>query len=345
MSGIDAPPAANPVLTAYQGFVSTTPLVTRYVITLVSMSYLASWFVDPTAALANIPKHTIQDFEVYRVVTAQLLCTSLLNLIFAYLSFVENGKRLEYAMGSGSFAYLLFILSFATNILHVVFSYTIYFLFKNPMMLYYPAQSIWIVVLALIAAECSKAPRDSKRKLFIVEVPTLYFPVAILALFTLFSGGLQIPFLFAVLVGYAYGHDKMNMFQVSQARVSKWEGNNGCLVNFTRKPGWVYGHSAQGSGAWTNSGTGGGTGGAPSEQQNSWAPSAFRSGRPANDVSAAASPEGTVAAIPQVSKPEFPKGRGQALGGGQTSSSTVNPEEARRARLEALERRRADSNV
>jgi len=175
MSGIDAPPAANPVLTAYQGFVSTTPLVTRYVITLVSMSYLASWFVDPTAALANIPKHTIQDFEVYRVVTAQLLCTSLLNLIFAYLSFVENGKRLEYAMGSGSFAYLLFILSFATNILHVVFSYTIYFLFKNPMMLYYPAQSIWIVVLALIAAECSKAPRDSKRKLFIVEVPTLYF--------------------------------------------------------------------------------------------------------------------------------------------------------------------------
>jgi membrane associated rhomboid family serine protease len=174
-SSVDAPPPANPVLTAYQGFVSTTPLVTRYVISLVCVSYVASWFADPNMALANIPLFTIQKLELYRMVTAPLLCDSLLNLVFAYLSFVENGKRLEYAMGSGAFASLLGVLASVTNLIHIVFCYTVYFLTKQEAALMYPASSIWIVVLALIAAECSKAPRDSKRKLFVVQVPTLYY--------------------------------------------------------------------------------------------------------------------------------------------------------------------------
>lgn len=86
--------------------------------------------------------------------------------------------------------------------------------------------------------------------------------VAILALFTLL-GGFQLSYVLCVVIGYAYGHDKLNKFQVGQARISKWEGSNGCLSNFAQREGWVYGHAAQGLSAWT-SGTGstGGSGGA-----------------------------------------------------------------------------------
>lgn len=42
----------------------------------------------------------------------------------------------------------------------------------------------------------------------------------------------------------------MDRFKVSSSRVSGWESNNGCLSNFTQRPGWVVGHSATGNGAW-----------------------------------------------------------------------------------------------
>jgi hypothetical protein len=80
--------------------------------------------------------------------------------------------------------------------------------------------------------------------------------------------------------------------------------------------------------------------------QSAWTPSAFRSGQAVSpNSSTGVASGGTVASMPEpgkVGKPEFPKGRGQALGG---HGAAADPEDARRARLAALERRRGDSNV
>ena len=52
-------------------------------------------------------------------------------------------------------------------------------------------------------------------------------------------------------VGYAYGFDKLTKLQVGQGRIAKWEtAPNGCLINFSKREGWVYGKDAQGIGAW-----------------------------------------------------------------------------------------------
>jgi len=170
------PPSNNPILSAYLSFVQTTPLVTRYIISLATFTYLISWFVDPTLALTCIPYFTILKLELYRAIISPILCTSILNLIFAYLSFVEHGRRLEFALGSSAFASLLFLLGVATNIAYITVCFLLYlFSGRNVMYLMGGSGSIWILILALIASECSKAPQGSKRRLFVVEVPTLYY--------------------------------------------------------------------------------------------------------------------------------------------------------------------------
>ncbi len=40
------PPRPNPVLTAYESFVETTPLVTRYLLNSLFCSFILSFFVD-----------------------------------------------------------------------------------------------------------------------------------------------------------------------------------------------------------------------------------------------------------------------------------------------------------
>ena len=69
MSSGNEPPPPNPVLTAYEAFLRDTPLVTRYTMTTLCISWVVSFFFDPTFAIANIPRFTIFKFEIYRLNT------------------------------------------------------------------------------------------------------------------------------------------------------------------------------------------------------------------------------------------------------------------------------------
>ena len=249
MPAAEQPPSSNPILSAYLSFVENTPLVTRYVITLASVTYLLSWLVDPSFALNNIPFFTIFQWELYRIVTSPILCNSFLNLIFAYFSFVESGKRLEMSVGSAAFGSMLFLLGTATNISYIFLSLLLFILTKNEKYMFGSCGSIWILILSIIASECSKAPIGSKRRLFVIDVPTLYYPLAILALFTIL-GGFNLSYLLSVAIGYAHGYDKLVRFQVGPSRITKWESSGGCLINFSKRPGWIYGKDAQGMNAW-----------------------------------------------------------------------------------------------
>eukprot|EP00586_Coscinodiscus_wailesii_P012516 CAMPEP_0172512252 /NCGR_PEP_ID=MMETSP1066-20121228/242866_1 /TAXON_ID=671091 /ORGANISM="Coscinodiscus wailesii, Strain CCMP2513" /LENGTH=347 /DNA_ID=CAMNT_0013291973 /DNA_START=96 /DNA_END=1139 /DNA_ORIENTATION=+ len=333
-----SPPETNPVLSGYESFVQNTPLVTRYVMTTLTVSWFVSWFVDPVFPLANIPLFTIYHFELYRIVLSPLICSSLLSLIFAYISFTDNGKRLEYSMGSTGFLWLILTIGGMTNLVFVAVCLFFYYVTAAQAFLVMPSQGIWIILLGVIAVECSNAPEGTKRKLFVFEVPTLYYPIAILFLFSLF-GGFSLAYLISVGVGYAYGYGYLDRLKVTNATFTRWE--DGCLNNFTRRQGWVVGHAATGANAWLPLNNPAGN-----EEGGGWTPTAITRGRNANQETG-----GTVASAPSggwgtpakkdasSSKPAFPSSRGQTLGGGSTRTS----DDARAARLAALERRAAAS--
>lgn len=291
-------------------------------------------------AVSNIPIFTIGKFEVYRIVLCNFVCEGLLSLIFAYFSFIEMGKRMEYSLGSTAFSYLLFIIGTLTNLSFLVLCYFMYFLSGNKMVLMQPAAGIWMMLLGLIAVECTQAPAESKRKLFVVDVPVLYYPASLFFLFTLFSG-FRIYLAFSVSVGYLYGFGYLDRLKVSQSKFLSWE--SGFLRNFTERKGWVVGHAATGSNAWLPTSQNGESSG-PSQ---GWSPSSFFQGQPASNRSNSQASQGENAesrwagSIPgTVKNPSFP-GSGQSVGTTVNRSASVVPgnADARMAMLAAAERR------
>mmetsp|Transcript_6598 Transcript_6598/g.9678 ORF Transcript_6598/g.9678 Transcript_6598/m.9678 type:complete len:323 (+) Transcript_6598:133-1101(+) len=306
-------PPGNPVLTAYEKFVSETPLVTRYILSAVSISYLLSWWFDLSYALGTIPYFCITRFELYRVVTAPFICQNILSLVFSYLSFIDMGKRLELSLGSTNFLCYLMTMGICTNVLFLFLCATIYSATFNMKYLMYNSVGIWTLIFAVIATDCSNSSMPTRR-LFFFNVPTKWFPLALWGLFTLI-GGSGASDLLAIGIGYAYGHGHLNRLKVSAAKCKQWEDS--ILINFIRRPGWVTGHAAMGESAWAS-------------EANSF----FSSPQPQTLPTTTTTSDTTTHSA---ETPAF-TGGGRALG-----SSRQRPTEARAAMLEAAEKRAAIS--
>lgn len=198
-----SPPQPNPVLTAYESYIRDTPLVTRYVLNCLLLSFFMSFLVNPAYALANIPLFTIFKFELYRVITSPLICTDILSLFFAFMGFMNHGIRLEQSMGSSLFGCLFFSLTLVSNGLFLAISVLLWGLTNSESYLVAASLGIWSVLLAIIAVECAQAPPDSKRRLFFLTVPALYYPLVLLALFSMFAG-VKLAYCLGVAVGYVF---------------------------------------------------------------------------------------------------------------------------------------------
>jgi membrane associated rhomboid family serine protease len=179
-----------------------------------------SFFVDPTFALANIPYFTIFRIQLYRILTSPFVCSSILNLFFAFMGFMNNGVKLEQSMGSALFGVLFFKLTIVTNLVFLIVSFLLWGLTNNEGYLAGVSVGVWTVLLSIIAVECAQAPPNSKRKLFFFEVPVLYYPLVLLALFSLFAG-FRLSYCLGVAVGYLQGFGKLDRWKVKVEKVSR----------------------------------------------------------------------------------------------------------------------------
>ncbi|GFH52810.1 hypothetical protein CTEN210_09286 [Chaetoceros tenuissimus] len=331
------PPPENPFLSAYESFYNNTPLVTRMVFTSITTTYLISWFYDPSLMIANIPGLTIGKFQLYRIVISPFTCNQLLSLIFAYLSFVTSGNKIENLIGSTNFGALLLSFGIIINVIHILICGLLFVVTRNPMWLMQPSYGVWMLILAVIAAECAPADPSSKRRFFFMEVPTRFYPCVLLVFFALFSGG-SIPIFYVVSigVGYLYGFGKLDFIRIKGERRKQMEA--GVLRKFTTRHGFVQGPTG---GDWnfvdvesapqpvSNNGNGTNASG-----QSGWAPTVFRS--PDNSSSNTASRP----------TPAFGGSAGQKLGSSSSSSTRSRPSASsnnvrpdREAMLAAAERR------
>ena len=325
---------------AYESFQRDTPFVTKFVMMAQIVSWFISWFVDLTFALSNIPYFTVQRFEIYRIVTNLFICNSFFNLVFTYLSFVETGRRLERSMGSTAFAVLFSSFGVVSNVLYVVLSIVVGVFWTIP------SFGIWIVLFGIISLECASPPgggpaeqQQRNRKLFMFEVPTKFYPLALFSIFTLLGGGgFQLGYLISIGLGYMTGWGYLDRFKVSNTTCRRWEESSSFLNGVTSLDGWVLSTSAIGA-------IGGGT----------WNDDRSASH---NDRRSTSSPlrarghgESTGRTIlledePGTSNPTIPHSGGRQLGGGGGvggGPSRRTSADAREARLKAIERRMATS--
>ncbi|KAG7364345.1 rhomboid family protein [Nitzschia inconspicua] len=338
------PPSDNPILNTYETFQRETPFVTRTIITTQAFSWVLSFFVDLTFSLANIPFFTVVYFEVYRIFTSIFLCTKFVSLAFAYFSFVETGKRLENSIGSTEFAFMFLSIGGLTNALYCALGAILDAVLGTQHFFLLPSFGVWLVLFGLTEFECIKAPQGTTRKLFVFVIPTLYYPLALLGLFSVF-GGFSFSYLISIGVGYAYGRSFLDRLKISSTRCRDWEEN--FLECITHSEGWVRANAALGSGAWNEELVNHGNSAAAGvgfanifldwmSQSHSRSPEAAalpmgsEDSRPGRVIKSSTSTTDTapISGIPSTG--------GRQLGGGPSRRANADP---RQARLNAIERR------
>jgi len=335
-------PSQNPILTAYQSYVTNTPLVTRYILNTLTITYLASFFTNPTLAVANIPLFTIQKFELYRLVLNHFVCEGLLSLIFVFFSFTYVGKRLEEFKGSTFLFLIIITIGTIINVCFLAFCYLLFFLSNNQMDLLKSNAGPWPIILALIAVESLEQAAtnpNAVRRLFVIDIPIKYYPLALCGLFTLFSG-FRLELFIGAGLGYAYSYGYIDKFvKIDKTKCQRYE--QGCLVNFTRRSGWISVDNV--SLPVSREGRENGI-----SQSSGWTPSAFVRGQPTSSSSNAQQRPTASSNNPSSpaanDKPSFFSGGGQTLGSVGRPSNRDGSADARAAMLEAAERRAQTSD-
>lgn len=101
-----------------------------------------------------------------------------------------------------------------------------------------------------------------KRRFFFCEVPVRYYPIALYVFFSFLAGDLSVANAVSIGAGYLYGQGKLDhILKLSNGKAKEWE-NTTSLASLASKPGWVVGHEALGSEAWSQMAATNGTGNA-----------------------------------------------------------------------------------
>ena len=337
----DAPPH-NPIRAHFDKYLRETPMVTRTIMTTQAVGFIMNIFFDLSLGLGNIPVFIVYKFEIYRIFTSLFICTNFLELVIAYFNFLPRGKRLEYSMGSTEFACFLLTVGVMTNVLYICLAFLLDGLQGGWLAI--PSFGLWNILFGVVAMECTKA-QNPVTKLFLWNIPTIYYPVALFVFFS-FLGNFSLAHLISIALGYGFGYGHLESFRISSSRCKVWEEMylQG-FVNADRN--FIVSNLAMGSGAWRDD--------VATEQEEGqhglngffsrMKPQTQRHLSGTSDVAMGSDDVSTLGTtgLDRVTKNDnapMPTSRGQQLGG---ASRTQN-QDPRLARLQALERRMATNS-
>jgi membrane associated rhomboid family serine protease len=239
--------SSNPLLKAVENWLERTPSVTRFLISIHAGTYVISWLMDYSLALSNIPHFTLTKLEMYRITLSPLVNTSIFSLALAVLSFSELAKRLETSLGSTAFASLCLLIGLASSSLFLIACWL--FSFVDPTWMLASGSGMWIIYIGILAVQCANAPLDLRIRLCFVNVPVLYYPVAIhiLMAVTGSGGGHLVGDSLSLGLGYAIGSN-INLRSWLALRTRQWEETHPILLTLTTHcRGWIHGHAVEGT--------------------------------------------------------------------------------------------------
>lgn len=188
-------------------------------------------------ALGNVTYFTIFRVEVYRILFSPIVGNSLLNTIVMFLFYPMMGTLMESSMGSSMFIWLIGFITLSTNILFNILCLLLSF--YMPEALFYSSSGFWVILFGLVTIECMQQPEMPRQLLFIpVNIPSMYFPLALFAFFALFSGP-QLDFIISMGIGYLYSKGMLDRFRPSSLYLESLEASGAVLHSISRSRGYV----------------------------------------------------------------------------------------------------------
>ncbi|KAH8065388.1 hypothetical protein JL720_12805 [Aureococcus anophagefferens] len=192
--------ADNPVNRAYEQWRARTPTVCRCCALGLAGAYGLSWVADLGGLLATTPFYVVRRYQVYRLLLSPLSLGSvrlLWTLVAATLAV------------NGAFCGLAYAAAAAGALDAVLWT----------------GDGAWAAVLALGTLECLSAPEATRRLLCLpVAVPRVYYPAALLGLFSLFNG-VQLDLALGVAYGYADDAGYLALVKPSPQAVARCEAS------------------------------------------------------------------------------------------------------------------------
>ena len=193
-------------------------IITRFLIWFNSITFIVKiivvisfcfWFLDLITVnyisycLANIPYYTIGYFQIWRLITGNLVTTGFFSLLFAIIFWVSDGMIVEKMQGSVKYLIYFFIHTTIIQIIYVILYYIVKGISTKPNDIY--SSGLWCYIICEVTINCLVSP---DKNIYLLCIPyaikAKYFPIIILLIFFIF-GGFDLGMFIGVGYGFLYG--------------------------------------------------------------------------------------------------------------------------------------------
>ncbi len=159
--------------------------------------------------LSNLALYTIFHFQIWRLITTSFMTTSILNILFAMISWVKDASSLENKLGTIKYMLIFFMNTFFIQIIYCLILLIAYIISRNKNILilnYYNGKvensGLWPIIMAELTLLCMSNPESLMRLFFFpCEIKAKFYPFILFTIFLILN--FQIDF--GVLSGIIYG--------------------------------------------------------------------------------------------------------------------------------------------
>jgi membrane associated rhomboid family serine protease len=204
---------------------ASIPIFVKIVITLTVVIYIMSWpFENFIMLFINIPAYTILKFNIWRVFTSVFVTINLLNIIFAFISWIPDAIRIENTIGTVKYGINFMINATLINLFFIAFMFLLSLFFgKGGIMV--KSAGLWPLIMAEITLLCLANPENPVALFFLpCQFAAKYYPWALLAFFTIMNPqSFQFDILCGILYGYLYFYYLRNYLTLTNETANNWE--------------------------------------------------------------------------------------------------------------------------
>ena len=200
------------------------PLFVRIVIILSVVLYLFSFFeflqANLLLYLINIPSSTVYKFYVWSIFTSVFINLSILNLLFAMISWVPSSIQQEQKVGTIKYMLNFLMHSISIELLYVIISMILFKIF--PTMSNTPSSGLWPLLMAEITLSCCSDPEKPVVMMFIpYPFKAKYYPWALTGFFALINGfQIQYDAIIGIIYAYFYFFYLKNYLSISDSLIA-----------------------------------------------------------------------------------------------------------------------------
>ena len=153
---------------------NSVPLFIKFIMIFTSILYILNLFIPYISFFfSNIPYYTIFKIQIWRLITNAFITTSLLNILFAFISWIKDACALENSMGTIKYMLIFFINSILIQIIYSFILILISIIIQNKSVLKLNLigrnvenNGLWPIIMSELTLLCMMNPESPMRVFF-----------------------------------------------------------------------------------------------------------------------------------------------------------------------------------